>query len=81
MAVFSFVMVIVISSFTQIIRSYRKGVVSQRTQEATREIVNLISKEARGSGEIKEATVTVGGATVKLLCLRVAHNFSMMAHL
>jgi prepilin-type N-terminal cleavage/methylation domain-containing protein len=65
MAIFSFVMITIITAFTQIIRSYRKGVVSQRTQESTREIVDLVSKEARGSSEVSTKTI---GANKKLLC-------------
>ena len=68
MAIFSFVMITIITAFTQIIRSYRKGVVSQRTQESTREIVDLISKEARNSSDVEVKTAGGGASLVRLLC-------------
>jgi len=73
MAIFSFVMITVITAFTQIIRSYRKGVVSQRTQEATREIIDLISKEARVSTDVFVGTDVPAG--VKLLCFKDGSQF------
>ena len=80
MAIFSFVMITIITAFSQIIRSYRKGVVSQRTQEATRQVVDLVSKEARVSTEISVGVYGTGVNKVNILCFKNGSQFEYKAN-
>ncbi len=68
LAIFGFVMVIITTGFTQIMRSYRQSLVSQRTQEAGRELINQLLKQAHTA---KTLTITdaAGGDPIQYLCL------------
>jgi len=77
MAIFSFVMVIVVVAFTQLMRSYRQGVTSQKTQSLAREIIVDMTRIAHESNEIK--TDTTG--TTSHFCLgNVQYNYNSAAN-
>lgn len=52
LAIFSFILVAMTVAFSQIIRSYRKGVIAQRTQETSRELIDTLTKEAHRADSI-----------------------------
>ncbi len=64
LAIFSFILVAMTVAFSQIIRSYRKGVIAQRTQESSRELIDTLTKEAHRAGSIDVNDT----ATKRFLC-------------
>jgi prepilin-type N-terminal cleavage/methylation domain-containing protein len=61
-AVFSMILLVVLGAITQIGRMYYKGIVSTKTQEVTRALVDRISQGiqygASGTGQIGELVIT-----------------------
>ena len=53
LAIFSFILVAMTVAFSQIIRSYRKGVIAQRTQETSRELIDTLTKEAHRADNVE----------------------------
>jgi prepilin-type N-terminal cleavage/methylation domain-containing protein len=53
LAIFGFTMVTITVAFTQILRSYRHGVISQRTQETARELISDLTKQSHSSTDVE----------------------------
>jgi prepilin-type N-terminal cleavage/methylation domain-containing protein len=58
---FSVILLIITGAIIQFSKVYYKGVVSSRTQEAARSVVDEVSKAAQFSPDFKEDTNAAGG--------------------
>jgi len=73
-AVFTSILLVVLTAVTQIGRMYYKGIASSRTQEASRTIVDRISQEIQYSPTTTSPRLTTSG-TLNVLCIGKSRFF------